>query len=156
MSHNQTEAEKKIPYVGFYEREFYVLSNFSAFKVHWKGIDFDTAEAVYHWEKFEGRPEIQQLIIEARSAHDAYKIAFSHKGKERKNWKVLKVPTMLKILRAKALQHEYVRRKLLETDELLLVEDSWRDAFWGWGPDQNGANMLGWLWVIVRNELSVD
>ncbi len=63
---------------------------------------------------------------------------------------------MRDILRAKAEQHEYVRRKLLATGDRELVEDSWRDDFWGWGPDRNGQNMLGKLWMEVRAELTAN
>ena len=48
--------------VFFYEQDFYVLSNFSAFSLMWKlsereGLGrFDTSEALYHWLKFSGRP----------------------------------------------------------------------------------------------------
>ena len=44
-------------YVDFYEREFYPLSNFSAFTLSWwvspldGYIRFDTSEAAYHYEK---------------------------------------------------------------------------------------------------------
>jgi hypothetical protein len=34
-----------------------------------------------------------------------------------------------------------------------LIEDSWRDDFWGWGPHRNGKNMLGKLWMEIRSEL---
>ena len=51
-------------------------------------------------------------------------------------------------------QHEYVRRKLLETGRRDLVEDSWRDGFWGWGEDRVGKNMLGRLWMDIRDELT--
>jgi predicted NAD-dependent protein-ADP-ribosyltransferase YbiA (DUF1768 family) len=57
------------------------------------------------------------------------------------------------ILRAKADQHEYVRRKLLATGNRCLIENSWRDDFWGWGPNRDGKNMLGTLWMRVRAEL---
>jgi predicted NAD-dependent protein-ADP-ribosyltransferase YbiA (DUF1768 family) len=57
------------------------------------------------------------------------------------------------ILRAKAEQHEYVTRKLLATGDRRLVENSWRDDFWGWGPDRNGQNMLGRLWMEIRSEI---
>lgn len=57
------------------------------------------------------------------------------------------------ILRAKADQHEYVRRKLLATGDRELVENSWRDDFWGWGPNRDGKNMLGKLWMEIRAEL---
>lgn len=138
--------------VCFYERDYYVLSNFSAFKLKWENLVFDTAEAAYHWEKFHGYSDIQGSILRASSAHDAYKIAEVHAEKKRSDWDQVKVSIMLRILRAKAYQHEYVRRKLLATGDRELIEDSWRDSFWGWGKDRNGKNMLGKLWMQVRNE----
>jgi ribA/ribD-fused uncharacterized protein len=65
----------------------------------------------------------------------------------------VKVDIMRDILRAKVAQHEYVRRKLLATGERELIEDSWRDDFWGWGPNRDGQNMLGKLWMEIRAEL---
>lgn len=64
-----------------------------------------------------------------------------------------KVDIMRVILRKKVEQHPYVRKKLLETGDRLLVENSWRDSFWGWGPNQDGLNMLGKLWMEIRTEL---
>lgn len=144
-----TEAQ-----VFFYEQDFYVLSNFSAFTLQWKGRRFDTSEAAYHWEKFDGMDaEVQDMILEAPSAHEAFKIAESQKMFRRSDWDTVKVGIMRDILRAKAEQHEYVRRKLLATGDRELVEDSWRDDFWGWGPTRDGQNMLGKLWMEVRAEL---
>lgn len=151
--------------VGFYEREFYPLSNFSAFTLMWwvsprDGLQrFDTSEAVYQWEKFNGNVptsvqlSIQRAIRNAPSAHEAFKIAEVHRERRRPKWDDEKVDVMLRIIRAKAAQHEYVRRKLLETGDRYLVEDSWRDDFWGWGPNKDGRNELGKLWMIVRDEL---
>ena len=48
--------------VFFYEHDFYVLSNFSAFRLLWRGISFDTSEAAYQWEKFPGYYHLQGLI----------------------------------------------------------------------------------------------
>lgn len=50
-------------------------------------------------------------------------------------------------------EHEYVQRKLLQTGGRRLVEDSWRDNFWGWDPNRDGQNMLGRLWMELRQEL---
>jgi ribA/ribD-fused uncharacterized protein len=72
---------------------------------------------------------------------------------DRPDWAVAKVPTMKAILFAKVDQHEYVKRKLLETGDRYLVEDSWRDGFWGWGENRAGHNMLGKLWMEIRTEL---
>lgn len=146
--------------VRFYEHDFYVLSNFSAFTLVWKGIRFDTSEAAYHFEKFTDADgtladvrAIQYNIRTAPSAHEAFKIAERNKAHRRPDWDDVKVGVMLDILRAKAAQHEYVRRKLLATGIRELVEDSWRDDFWGWGPNRDGKNMLGRLWMQVRAEL---
>lgn len=138
--------------VYFYEQDFYVLSNFSAFTLQWKSIRFDTSEAAYHWEKFTD-PEIKQDIQFAPSAHEAFKIAESLKDRRRPDWDAVKVSIMREILRAKVKQHEYVKRKLLQTDNRRLVEDSWRDSFWGWGADRRGLNMLGNLWMEIRDEV---
>jgi len=152
-------------HVFFYEQDFYVLSNFSAFSIMWplsprEGLGrFDTSEAVYHWEKFKPSvPTLAQCAIQAEihsasSAHEAFKIAERNKQHRRTDWDDVKVGIMRDILRAKADQHEYVRRKLLATGERILVEDSWRDDFWGWGPNRDGQNMLGKLWMEVRSLL---
>jgi ribA/ribD-fused uncharacterized protein len=139
----------------FYERDFYVLSNFSAFSLEWFGYRFDTSEAAYHWMKFseDGQSEICDAILLAKSAHDAFKIAERFKEVRREDWDDTKVGIMKKILRAKADQHEYVLRKLLATGDRELIEDSWRDDFWGWGPNKDGQNQLGKLWMEIRAEL---
>lgn len=140
--------------VFFYEQDFYVLSNFSAFTLQWKGQRFDTSEAAYHWEKFAiTAPVIATEIQQAISAHEAFKIAEVNKACRRPDWDNVKVTVMRDILRAKVQQHEYVRRKLLATGDRELVEDSWRDNYWGWGPNKDGHNMLGKLWMEVRSEL---
>lgn len=140
--------------VFFYEQDFYVLSNFSAFTLLWEGEPFYTSEAAYHWEKFRSTDIATANNVRfARSAHEAFKLAEHNKHLRRSDWDDVKVDIMRDILRAKADQHEYVRRKLLATGDRELVEDSWRDDFWGWGPNRDGKNMLGKLWMEVRAEL---
>jgi len=151
--------------VFFYEQDFYVLSNFSAFRIQWRGRDFDTSEAAYHWERFATGQEGQSPAIGAQawliadnirfaaSAHEAFKLAQENKSFQRRDWDTVKIGVMRDILRAKTIQHEYVRRKLLATGERTLIENSWRDNFWGWGPYREGQNMLGKLWMEIRAEL---
>lgn len=139
--------------VFFYEQDCYVLSNFSAFAVTVFGREFPTAEHAYHWRKFAGaHPTISNAIRFARSAHDAFKLAEQNKDKLPDDWSALKLRTMREILLAKVEQHEYVRRKLLATGSRSLIENSWRDAFWGWGEHRDGLNMLGKLWMDIRSE----
>jgi ribA/ribD-fused uncharacterized protein len=138
--------------VFFYEQDHYYLSNFSAFKVGFCGRWFDTAEQAYHFQRFASVKD-QNNIIDAKSAHDAFRYAQDNKARQIDGWDELKVPIMRDILRAKARQHEYVRRKLLQTGDRALIENSWRDAYWGWGENRDGLNMLGKLWMEVRAEL---
>lgn len=144
----------------FYEQDFYVLSNFSAFSLMWKGLRFDTSEHLYHWLKFATSPDGNSCkaaqaddILNAPSAHAAFKIAELYRGDRRPDWDEVKVGFMREILRAKAAQHEYVHRKLMATGDRELVENSWRDDYWGWGPNRDGKNMLGKLWMEVRAEI---
>lgn len=139
--------------VCFYEQDFYVLSNFSSFQIERGNGFFPTSEHAYHWEKFPHRADLQWKIRRAASAHDAFKIAERNKEYRRPDWDDVKVDIMRDILGAKIEQHEYVRRKLLATGDRELVENSWRDDFWGWGPNRDGQNMLGKLWMELRAEL---
>lgn len=154
--------------VHFYEQDFYVLSNFSSFHLKWQGLTFPTSEHAYHWEKFacvrDGESEdaahqrrsLAMSIKDAPSAHEAFTLAGRGKAFRRPDWDAVKVDVMRDILRAKVAQHEYVRRKLLATGNRELVENSWRDDFWGWGPNRDGQNMLGRLWMEVRAELQAQ
>lgn len=147
----------------FYENDFYVFSNFSSFTLEWKGLRFDTSEAVYHYEKFmhyEGAPislleKTRKLIHTAKSAHEAYRLAYLYRDLRRPDWNDVKVNVMRGILRAKVNQHEYVKKKLLASGDRELIEDSWRDNFWGWGPNRDGQNQLGKLWMEIRQEITV-
>ncbi len=139
--------------VFFYEQDFYVLSNFSAFTLQWQGKRFDTSEAAYHYQKFIGWGTPQDQILRAPSAHEAYQVAQRWRHLVRDDWNSVRVDVMGEILRAKVAQHEYVRRKLLATGDRELVENSWRDGFWGWGADRSGQNQLGKLWMAIRAEI---
>lgn len=150
--------------VRFYEHDFYVLSNFSAFNLVWRNLTFSTSEAAYQYEKFcfidsNGESSwreqnlIAEQILKAPSAHEAFKIAERNKALRRRDWDAVKFDVMRQILRAKVAQHDYVRRQLLATGDRELVEDSWRDDVWGWGPDRQGQNMLGRIWMEIRAEL---
>ena len=146
--------------VFFYEQDHYYLSNFSAFTLVWKNRTFPTVEHAYHWEKFQNCIDfldgryIADQIAQAPSAHVAFKWAQDNKQfLAGSDWDQRKVSNMRDMLRAKVSQHEYPRRKLLETGDREIVENSWRDDYWGWGPNRDGQNMLGKLWMEVREEL---
>ena len=57
------------------------------------------------------------------------------------------------ICRCKLQQNSYVKKKLLQTFDLPLVEDSPNDDYWGWGLNRHGRNELGKVWMRLRDEL---
>lgn len=142
--------------IGFYEREFYPLSNFSSFQVEWNGRVWPTSEHAYQAAHFfDTHPQLVEEIYHARSAHEAYTIAKTNAAYAPSDWEERKPEVMEEICRCKLIQHPYVQRKLLQTGDahLQLVEDSPKDDYWGWGPDGNGRNELGRIWMKLREWL---
>jgi len=140
--------------IGFYEREFYVFSNFSSFAVKWKGRVWPTSEHAYQAAHFfTTAPALVKLIFRAKSAHEAFKLARVNADKAPKDWEEKKVAIMEDIVRHKLQQHPYVLHKLLQTGNKLLVEDSPKDDCWGWGADRKGRNELGKVWMKLRAEI---
>jgi len=160
----------------FYEQEFYVFSNFSSFQLVWRDTLFPTSEHAYQHEKFvttnpmfwpfsgpgkypytdfvsQSLDWLRYSIENAMSAHEAFKLAERNKAYMRPDWNIVKTKIMKLILISKVHQHEYVMKKLLESGDRELVENSWRDSYWGWGEDKKGKNMLGKLWMDIRKEL---
>ncbi len=142
-------------FIGFYTREFYCLDNFSAFSFVYDNIRFATVEHAYQAYKFiTTAPDIAKQIIASNSPHDAKMIADAHKDKVDANWDNIKVDLMEKLLRAKMEQNPSIKDKLLESANYTLCEDSEKDSFWGIGKNHTGKNMLGKLWMKLRDELA--
>lgn len=154
MQNRDPQLETSGKKIGFYEREFYCFSNFSSFRVKWRGRNWDTSEQAYQAAHFiDTNPSLFQEIIESNSAHEAYKIAKANGDKVPENWHNIKTTVMEEIVRLKLEQNPYVMKKLLESGDLEIVEDSPKDSFWGWGENRKGRNELGKIWMKLRAEL---
>lgn len=140
--------------IGFYPREFYALDNFSSFKVEWNGYLYASLEEAYQAASFMGSSEeLVERVKHSHSADEAQRIAYANRDKQRPDWNEVKVAIMEELLRLKIEQNPYVKKKLLQTENYLIVEDSPKDSFWGWGPNRDGENQLGKLWMKLREEL---
>lgn len=147
-------SEKMNEVIGFYPREFYPLDNFSSFKVEWNGYLYSSVEEAYQAASFMGSDEeMVQAIKKSHSADEAQRLAYANKDKRRDDWDLIKLDVMELLLRLKLEQNPYVLKKLLQTGDYYIVEDSPKDSFWGWGPDRCGENQLGRLWMKLRKEL---
>lgn len=141
-------------YIGFYNREFFCLDNFSSFKVLVDGVLYGTIEHAYQASKFlQSAPDVAETITNSYSAYDAMRIAHEHIDRQRADWDDVKVAVMERLVRLKTEQNPYVKRKLLETGDYTICEDSPKDAFWGIGPNRDGRNELGKIWMKLRAEL---
>ncbi len=136
----------------FYTPAFDALNNFSAHTVELWGTLFPTAEHAFQWKKFsEVDRTLARHVLEAGYPEEAQKIAHAHKSAQPKDWQEKKVAIMDEILRAKLAQHETVRTTLKKSGSRMIYENSSVDSFWGVGPDGNGKNMVGVLWMKIRD-----
>ncbi|HEV7424267.1 MAG TPA: NADAR family protein [Candidatus Paceibacterota bacterium] len=128
------------------------FSNFSSYMVEVDNILFPTSEHAYQYQKFESNV-IKKEILNARSAYEAKIISQKYKDDIKPDWDSHKLKVMEDILRKKLLQNPHIKKKLLETGDRELVENSKDDNFWGRGPDFKGYNHCGKIWMKLRSEI---
>ena len=96
----------------------YALDNFAAFQVDWNEVRWPTAEHAYQAAKFMNNPETKDLIDmirQARSPHDAQKLANKAIRHIRQDWDLVKFGVLKEIIIAKCSQNQYVMQTLLLT-----------------------------------------
>ena len=97
-------------------------------------------------------PELADEVRKSHSAHEAQKIMHANIDKVKYSDEE-KLVIMEGLLRLKIEQNPYVKKKLLETGDYTIVEDSPKDSYWGWGINRDGENQLGKLWMKLREEI---
>jgi len=141
--------------VRFFTTAFHPLDNFSAHAVRIWERKFMTAEHAYQWKKLSDiHPEAAEEIYEAGSPELVKAIAAGQASMLPGEWHEVKVAMMEEILRAKANQHEDVREVLRKSGTRTIIENSPADTFWGVGPEGDGLNTLGKLWMKIREEIA--
>ena len=140
--------------VYFFTNAFYPLDNFSAHSVELWDIRFPTSEHAFQWKKFSKvSPDIAGRILSAKSPDAVKKISDTNKSHQPINWSDIRVSIMEEILHAKAKQHEDVLEVLKKTGKRTIIENSPVDSFWGIGPNGKGENIVGKLWMKIRDEI---
>jgi ribA/ribD-fused uncharacterized protein len=118
---------------------------------------YPSSEALYQALRYPDRLDLHDAIIRAPSAFASKRKAYEFKDETRSDWQDVKVSTMEMVLRLKLEQHYVKMQSVLDqTLDMPIVERSSKDNFWGAIPDSNGVlrgeNVLGILWIIVRDE----
>jgi ribA/ribD-fused uncharacterized protein len=140
--------------INFYrERDAYgYFSNFYAAVIHLKGKDWPTTEHYFQAMKFEGTPR-EEDVRNADSPGKAATMGRNRSFGMRPDWEAIKYSVMREAVLAKFTQHEDLKRLLLETGDLTIVEHTTNDSVWGDGGDGSGLNWLGKVLMEVREEI---
>lgn len=137
----------------FVEEIWHYLSPFSAHQIEIWGEKFMTVEHAYQTMKFLPG-SVQDEIKNAKSAYACWKLNWKYKGdKSLLNPDFDKVKIMEELLRAKVAQHPEVLEILKLSGNRGLHKNVESDEFWGVGHDGSGQNVLGKLWMKIREDL---
>ncbi|MGC1199354.1 MAG: NADAR family protein [Geitlerinemataceae cyanobacterium] len=122
------------------------------------GIKILTSEALYQACRFPHLPDVQQLIIAERSPMTAKMKTKPYRDNSRPDWEFVRTRVMRWCLQVKLVQNwDKFSQLLLETGDLPIVEDSWKDDFWGAKPQAGemlvGINALGRLLMQLREQV---
>lgn len=140
--------------VFFYDRSapFYEFTNFYARDVVIDRQTWKTTEHYYQASKFKD-PRIRRAIQDSMTPREAFTLAKKYRDHVRKDWRSVSLACMEKAVIEKFAQHPDLRRKLLQTNNALLVEHTVNDNFYGDNGDGTGENHLGKILMKVRKKL---
>ena len=136
----------------FLRDKYGFLSNFAVYPMEINGKKYDTVEHYFQAVKFDN-PDYQEKIRLAPNPPAAKRLGRTRSFPIKANWDTLRNDVMYDGCLAKFTQHADIRKKLLETGDATLVENSSRDSYWGDAPDGSGQNMLGKTLMNVREHL---
>lgn len=116
-----------------------------------------TSEALYQCFRFTHLSEVQKLIISEKNPMKAKMISRSYTNQTRNDWNIIRINIMRWVLRAKLLCNlEKFSKLLMDTDGKFIVEESFKDDFWGAIPQEDGrlvgVNALGRLLMELREQ----
>lgn len=131
--------------------KYYFLSNFYEAPVTYNGITYQNNEAAFQAQKISNTEE--QKMFSSLNPSEAKKKGRHVKLRKDIDWDSAKTNFMYDICRAKFLQNEELKAKLLATnDEYLEEGNTWGDRIWG-TVNGVGENRLDKILMRVREEL---
>jgi len=144
-----SEMDTLLPITSF-RGEAAFLSNMSSSPIKLGGVEYPTVEHAFQAAKTTDPTERAKILV-AKTAGEAKKIGRT--VTLRKGWTQMREEVMEKALRAKFEQNPELKKKLLETEGVELIEgNTWGDTFWG-QVNGKGSNKLGKLLMKIRDEL---
>lgn len=116
------------------EDDYGEFSNFAPYPIFLDGKEWPTSEHYFQAQKF-ADAAYQTKIRKANTPLLAARLGRDRKQKLRCNWESVKVSVMQQAVMAKFSQHEDLKLLLLSTGDILLVEHTENDDYWGDGGE---------------------
>jgi N-glycosidase YbiA len=144
------------------------LGNMSPHPLIHEGKDYKTTEALFQCLRFKDHPEIQDQIRNKPSPMSAKMVARGNRHLLNREDKAAAdkedIEYMKVCLNLKLQYHPDLKQLLIETKDARIVEDcssrpGGSGKFWGAAlvnGKWQGSNVLGKLWMNIRNEIQVE
>lgn len=139
-------------WIGSFRDDMWFLSNYSPSKFKINNVEFLNVEQFFAYSKCINE-EDQQLILSLSRPSDIKKAG--RRIKLRPDWEKIKLDIMYVGVYNKFAQNDNLKKKLLDTGDMLLEErNNWNDTYWGVDYyTGKGQNHLGKILMRVRTEL---
>ena len=148
MVEEAKEYEGKLNFYSHKDKLYGCFSNYYPSTMIIDDISYKTNE--HYFQSLKSLiPEKQEKIRNAKSPNEAKLLG--RKTDLRPDWESVKDEIMLKGCMHKFEQNKKQRKVLLGTGDLMLVEHTVNDKYWGDAGDGTGKNMLGKILVKVRD-----
>lgn len=129
-----------------------IFSNFYKCGFFIDGKYWPTAEHFFQAQKFNDEA-LREKIRKLSSPMDAAILGRDRENPLRDDWDYVKDDIMRIAVMEKFKQNDEARDILLATNDLVLVEHTKNDSYWGDGGDGSGKNMLENILMETRNIL---
>lgn len=131
------------------------LASYSKHSFELDGDEWPSVEHYYQAMKFEDA-DYREKIRNVSHPKEATKLGKSKKYGRRKEWDRVKETYMTRGTYIKCRTYPEVVDALFATEDMLIVETSQYDYFWGCGRDSRGHNNYGKVLMNVREQLKKE
>jgi len=107
----------------------------------------------YVHAKLAGNKRLVARTEEAETGLEAFRINKPWYRTKCKGWKNLRRVYMTRALYTLVQMYPEIKDYLLDTGEQKIAETTMYDHYWGIGRDQRGENMVGLVWMDIRQKL---